>query len=100
MSKPRFIARKTARPIDKEIRSIDVSVNNVQSSTIVRTAAVAETFNGGMLSGSFATVNPVANGRCIALLVVVRFGNVLKTIDLGNAAHTYHPHKEVLWGRV
>ena len=92
--------RKSTRPIDKEMRSIDVAITNVVQATVVRTAAVAETFNGGIMIGSFAVINAVANGRCIALLVFIREGDAPNVISLGDGAHTYHPETSILWARV
>ena len=90
---------KSTRPIEKRITSFDLSVTSSQSNLTVRTTNRSETFNGGVISGSFNSVNRVANGFSFALLVIVREGDSANSILQANGSPTYLPEENVLWGR-
>ena len=100
MSKKIFV--KSKRSTDKNITTIDRSITTTQSSFAVMVAGAdsSRTFNGGIISGNFALVNAVANGHAIALLVVVKDGDIVNPINLNNSEQTYKPEENVLWGRM
>ena len=66
---------------------------------MVAGADSSRTFNGGIISGSFRKNIVQANGKGIALLIVVRDGDVTNDILMADGNQTYKPEENVLWGR-
>ena len=86
---------RTKRPIEKKVKTFKLVNDGSQQTVNLYTSIIAETLSGFFLSGSI--LSTVTNQFAIALLVLVREGNSVNAIGLGNQNDTYKPEQNVLW---
>ena len=96
MSKVQF--PKVKRPVDKQMHNIlDSGVGTAQVNALIRTSIVAETFSGGHIVGGWSKDASAIKGHAIALLIVLRDGATISSLDVAANATPYKPEQDVLW---
>ncbi len=90
------IQKRTKRPIDKNIISINQTLGTTQVQTTLKTITFPATIVGIRWELAFVNTSTADNNTVSWAIIVIRQGNTANTMSISNGGDFYTPEKEVL----